>query len=100
MKRFIIILGLCTLYFSNIAQISIDNELAAKLDGKTKFQEIKSTVWTHLNDKLQKLDTKDSLGRKAVLREKKMWNRQFWINEYYTDGDGKVVDANKLNIKG
>ncbi|MBK9736946.1 MAG: hypothetical protein IPO92_19140 [Saprospiraceae bacterium] len=81
---------------STYAQISIDAELGAKLDGKTKFQDIKTTVWSHLTNKLTTLDKKDSIARKSILRQMKMWNRQFWINEYYTNEKGEVDPQSKV----
>jgi photosystem II stability/assembly factor-like uncharacterized protein len=81
-------------------QINIADELNNKLQGKTKFQDIKSTVWTHFRDQLDRLDANDSIGHKKIMRQMKMWNRKFWINEYYTDENGLLIDANKLNLEG
>ncbi|MBC7884952.1 MAG: hypothetical protein H7X99_05720 [Saprospiraceae bacterium] len=96
MRRLISIILFCSICFSTYGQISLDAELGAKLEGKTKFQDIKSTVWTHLTDKLQTLDSKDSSGRKTVLRQMKMWNREFWLNEYYTNEKGVSEPQSKV----
>ncbi len=78
------------------AQIKIDAELGIKLEGKTKFQDIKSTVWSHLTEKLAAIDSKDSVARKVILRQMKMWNRQFWLSEYYTNEKGESEPQSKV----
>ena len=100
MRLFISILIFITYFQGSFCQIKIDTELGLKLEGKTKFQDIKMTVWSHLNEKLAALDTRDSVGQKAIFRQMKKWNREFWINEYYTDADGKNISAGDLNING
>jgi hypothetical protein len=94
MRLFITILIFISFTISSFCQINVDAELGLKLEGKTKFQDIKTTVWSHLNGKLASLDTKDSVGRKAIMRQMKKWNREFWINEYYTNGKGEVRNRN------
>ena len=96
MRLFITILIFISFTISSFCQIKVDEELGLKLEGKTKFQDIKTTVWSHLNGKLASLDTKDSVGRKAIMRQMKKWNRLFWINEYYTDGNGEVEPQSKV----
>ncbi|HLO53734.1 MAG TPA: hypothetical protein VK169_05560 [Saprospiraceae bacterium] len=88
MRLFITILIFISFTISSFCQINVDAELSLKLEGKTKFQDIKTTVWSHLNGKLASLDTKDSVGRKAIMRQMKKWNREFWLGEYYTNEKG------------
>ena len=83
MKNLIILLLVFCVQMGADGQ-SIDPELRLKLQGKTKFQDIKSTVWSHLTGKLALLNETDTLERKAIMRQMKRWNREFWINEYYT----------------
>lgn len=96
MRLFISILIFITYFQGSFCQIKIDTELSLKLEGKTKFQDIKTTVWSHLNEKLAALDIRDSVGRKAIMRQMKKWNREFWINEYYTDEEGNVKPQSKV----
>lgn len=96
MRLFISILIFITYSQGSFCQIKIDTELGLKLEGKTKFQDIKSTVWSHLTEKLAALDNKDSMGTKAILRQMKKWNREFWINEYYTNEKGEVEPKSKV----
>ncbi len=96
MRLFISILIFIFYALSSSCQIRIDADLGLKLDGKTKFQEIKSTVWSDLTEKLAALEKNDSVGRKSILRQMKKWNREFWINEYYTNGKGEVKPHSKV----
>ena len=70
--------------------------LRVKLAGKSKFHDVKNTVLTHYEVELKKLTPRDSIKRKAIMRQLKMWNRQFWINEYYTDENGEVKPQSKV----
>ena len=78
------------------SQIDYNAELATKLAGKTNFQDIKSTVINHYREKLATLSVADSAERKRIIRQLKMWNRQFWINENYTNAQGNVEKASKV----
>ncbi len=79
------------------AQITPDAELTNKLQGKTKFSDIKQTVNNHLYAKLNTLGKADSSEAKKINRQLKMWNRKFWISENYTNTNGEVVNAAELN---
>lgn len=83
-----------------IGQIQPDSELNLKLEGKQKFSEIKQTVLDHYNAKLSLLSASDTLARKKYMRQLKMWNRQFWISECYTNAEGIVQNPNEINEKG
>jgi photosystem II stability/assembly factor-like uncharacterized protein len=96
MKIVITIALLFSFLISN-AQIDMTLELSQKLSNKTKFSDIKNTVLEHYNSKLNVLQNKDSTVRKLIMRQLKMWNRQFWLSEYYTDGNGIVQDKNKVD---
>ncbi len=95
MKNLIILLLVFCVQMGADGQ-SIDPELRLKLQGKTKFQDIKSTVWSHLTGKLALLNETDTLERKAIMRQMKRWNREFWINEYYTNANGEVEPQSKV----
>ena len=81
------------------SQIDYSAELAIKLAGKTNFQEIKSTVINHYQAKLSVLASTDSVEKKGMIRQLKMWNREFWINENYTNTQGNVEPAIKVITK-
>jgi photosystem II stability/assembly factor-like uncharacterized protein len=98
MRVFIVVIFSCFCLVQSYCQIAVDAALSQKLEGKTKFQDIKSTVWSHLTGKLAALDSKDSIGRKAILRQMKMWNREFWLSEYYTNEKGEVEPKSKVII--
>lgn len=83
----------------SFAQIQYTPELAVKLAGKTNFQEIKSTVINHYREKLAILSSADSVEKKRIIRQLKMWNRRFWINENYTNARGNVEPATKVITK-
>lgn len=93
-----IIISLLPLFLSS--QIQADEELSIKLDGKQKFNEIKQTVLNHYNSKINTLSVSDTINRKKYMRQLKMWNRQFWISEYYTNEKGIVQNANDINQAG
>jgi photosystem II stability/assembly factor-like uncharacterized protein len=78
------------------AQIQHSPELDAKLAGKTKFQDIKATVINHYSEKLQGLSQTDSVVRKKIMRQLKMWNRQFWISENYVNAKGEMESPSKV----
>lgn len=84
----------------SISQISIPVELNQKLNDKEKFHDIKNTVLDHYNVELSKLSVRDSLQKKSIMRQLKMWNRQFWLSEYYTDNNGMVQDKTKVDVAG
>jgi photosystem II stability/assembly factor-like uncharacterized protein len=77
-------------------QIQYNAELEIKLAGKTKFQDIKSTVIRHYTEKLSLLSATDSAARKKIMRQLKMWNRKFWIEENYTNAEGVVSNPAKI----
>ena len=81
------------------SQIQYSAELAQKLNDKTNFQEIKSTVINHYRAKLAVLSSADSVEKKGIIRQLKMWNREFWINENYTNAQGGVEPAAKVITK-
>ncbi len=91
---FFLAMMLCGLHA--FSQIDYNAELAIKLAGKTNFQEVKSTVINHYRAKLALLSSTDSAERKGIMRQLKMWNRQFWINENYTNEQGNVEPATKV----
>jgi hypothetical protein len=90
----IIALLFCTLK-SNAQDITPG--LKQKLAGKTKFEDIKTSINKHYEVQLNNLQLKDSVQRKAIMRQLKMWNRQFWINENYTDANGIAQDKSKID---
>lgn len=83
-----------------VSQIQPDEELSIKLEGKQKFSEIKQTVLNHYNSKINTLYVSDTINRKKYMRQLKMWNRQFWISEYYTNKEGIVQNAYDINQAG
>lgn len=96
------VLSLITLLFccnGLFAQIQPDAVLESKLSGKTKFQDIKSTVLNHFTSKLKTLSAPDSSERKNIMRQLKMWNRKFWIEENYTNINGEVESDVKIITK-
>jgi hypothetical protein len=95
--KIVITMALLFSFFVSNAQIDMTREISQKLTGKTKFADIKNTVLEHYNDKLNVLQSKDSNTRKQIMRQLKMWNRQFWLSEYYTNGNGIVQDKNKVD---
>ena len=68
-----------------ISQQQLDAELSDKLEGKQKFQEIKTTILDHY----QKND-----------KQSKFWNRHFWMAENYMDADGNSVAKSKVDYQG
>jgi photosystem II stability/assembly factor-like uncharacterized protein len=86
--------------YTAIAQILPDNELNTKLVNKTNFSDIKQTVISHYQQKLNQLSSANPDERDQVMKKLKKWNRQFWISENYVDINGKVQDASKINLQG
>jgi hypothetical protein len=95
MKIVFTIVLLCSFLPSNAQDIA--PELRQKLTGKTKFEDVKTTINNHYEAKLNTLEPRDSVARKAIMRQMKKWNRQFWLSEYYTNADGLVQDKNKID---
>jgi hypothetical protein len=81
------------------AQIEITAELNQALNGKIIFQEIKNTVLSHYTQKLSTLTRSDTVERKSMMRQLKMWNRKFWMEENYTNAQGIVQDKNKIDYE-
>jgi hypothetical protein len=90
----LIALLFCTLK-SNAQDIT--PELKQKLTGKTKFEDVKTSINKHYEAQLNTLQPKDSVQRKTIMRQLKKWNRQFWMNENYTDANGIVQDKSKID---
>ncbi len=97
MKKLLIVAFVLLVNIAN-AQIKMTPELNQKLNGKTKFNDIKNTVLNHYNQKLSGLSSRDSIEQKSIMRQLKMWNRKFWLEEYYTNSDGFVQDKNKIDL--
>ncbi len=100
MRIIILLLGFLFLSINGTGQISPDAELLSKLDGKEKFNDIKWTVLSHFENKLSLLNPTDSLGRKKIMRQMKMWNRKFWIDENYVGVNGKVQNRANIDATG
>ena len=96
MKPVLLFLAMMFCGLHAFSQIDYNAELATKLAGKTNFQEIKSTVINHYREKLAVLSSADSVKKKGIIRQLKMWNRQFWINENYTNAQGNVEKPAKV----
>ena len=99
MKRFLVIIGFLAYTCDMASQISPDPELNVKLEGLTNFNEIKNTVLGHYNEKLSALTPTDTIGRKKIMRALKMWNREFWIGEYYTNEKGEIGNATDIDYR-
>ncbi len=100
MKETFCILFLAFISTILMGQIKQDDELSNKLQGKELFNEIKATVLNHYEDKLSLFQPNDSTERRNILRQLKMWNRKFWIDEYYTSPNGKIADRAQVDIQG
>ncbi len=98
MKKLLIAVFVLLVNSAN-AQIDLSAELSSKLTTKTKFQDIKTTVLNHYNQKLSALTARDSGEQKQIMRQLKMWNRKFWLEEYYTNSNGIVQDKNKIDLE-
>jgi hypothetical protein len=94
--KIVLTIALLFSFFNCIAQ-EMTQELNQKLTGKTKFEDIKTTINKHYEAQLNTIQPNDSVEYKAIMRQLKKWNRQFWLNEYYTDVNGKVQDRNKVD---
>ncbi len=88
------------LSFNLFGQISRDDSLSIKLQGREKFEDVKTTVLNHFESKLSKLTSVDSVEHKRIMRQLKMWNRKFWLAEYYTDASGRIADRVTVDFKG
>jgi hypothetical protein len=99
MKKLLLILFVLFVSIAN-AQIKMTADLSQKLNGKVKFQEIKTTVLDYYNNKLNNLSRGDSAEQKSIMRQLKMWNRQFWLEENYTNGQGIVQQKAKIDLAG
>ncbi len=78
---------------TTMAQIGDDAELKQRLQGKTKFYEIKNTVVDFLNTKLSRLSNADSVKKKNLGRQAKFWNRYFYESESRLNPNGEVGNA-------
>ncbi len=94
-----ILLTIALVFLFQIANAQLDMQAALRqsLTGKTKFEDIKTTINQFYNQKLASNAATDTNTSKAIMRQLKKWNRQFWLSEYYTNGDGIVQDKNKID---
>lgn len=99
MIRLYIILGMLATFSPANTQVVTDPELSLKLEGLTNFNAIKKTVLDDYTEKLSALTPADSLERKKIMRSLKMWNRDFWISEYYVNEKGEIGNVNEINLQ-
>ena len=80
------------------SQHQLDEELSQKLNGIENFQEIKNTVLNHYQEKANiEKDKKNDRKLKSVDKQLKFWNRYFWMQENYVDGEGRPVSRSKVD---
>lgn len=84
-------------FFTSSAQKRIDNVLAKKLENANTFYDFKETTLNHFHDELKNLRSEDTIKRYKIEKQLKHWNRKFWIDQFYTNSEGKVVDSKELN---
>jgi hypothetical protein len=88
----ILLLGAITLV---TAQISNPPELEQQLAGKTNFRQITGIVHTYYNNQLAVLPPTDSIAKKRINRQLKMWHRWEFFNEPRLDANGDIVNVNQ-----
>ena len=101
MKELRIIIAVLGLLFFSMKTLQAQAELPEDFNkgGRdlTKFQDFKSSINKYYRDKV--INSRDSLERKRNKRQLKMWNREFWWNEHFTNEDGKVLEPNKFILE-
>ncbi len=80
--------------FPLYSQISVPDELAAQLLGKTKFYTQQETIYSYYT-KLLKQANSDTTAKKMINRQLKYWNRYFWFAERHLNTEGEVENVTK-----
>lgn len=92
----IILFVFCLLSFNGLyAQVTVSEELEARLNGKTKFYEIKRIVDNYYRDKISLLNPTELIQKKQLERETKKWNRSFYENETHLNANSEVENASQ-----
>jgi photosystem II stability/assembly factor-like uncharacterized protein len=73
------------------AQINAPDELKQKLQGKTKFYDIKNEVENYYKQEQSKLAATDAGRQRNINRQLKFWNRYFYWAEMHQGKNGEVI---------
>jgi photosystem II stability/assembly factor-like uncharacterized protein len=100
MKRFISItmfLFMVIFYTNGFSQMDVKGDLAFKLKGKRKFNDIVYTVHSYYNEYRQKLKPTDNGRLQYINRQMKFWTRWELFNRARLNEKGEIVNVEQLN---
>lgn len=77
------------------SQAKISEVLGQRLSGKNKFTDIKAIVNNYYREQLQQLSPADTLQKKILRRELKMWNRSLFDASGRLNAAGEVENSSQ-----
>jgi photosystem II stability/assembly factor-like uncharacterized protein len=80
------------------AQMKMTPELEQRLQGKTKVQDIKQTVEAYFKSEKARTLPGDSTLRRKLERQRKFWNRHFYLAESHTDSTGVLQNVSQKTL--
>jgi photosystem II stability/assembly factor-like uncharacterized protein len=92
---------LMMLFFVGVspAQMKMPPELEQLLQGKTKVSDIKQTVEFYFKTAQARTLPGDSLLRRKYERQRKFWNRHFYLAESHTDSLGLLQNVSQRTLE-
>lgn len=93
MKKITVLIVCLCVAGGAMAQASYEAVLNQRLQGKTKFYDIKNTVEAYFDEQLSRLAPGDSLTRKGLGKQAKRWNRYFYESESRLNASGEIENA-------
>ena len=98
MKKISFLLISFFVFASAFGQLTVSDELSQRLNGKTKFYEVKSEVEAYYREKKAALLPADTIQQKKYDKERKKWNRYFYESESRLSPNGEVENAAQRNF--
>src|SRR5687768_13027817 len=83
------------LLFVTYSQTKLPVEVENQLKGKKKFYEIKDIVEGHFKTQLKNIPANDEKKKKALSRDRKIWNRHFYEAESRLNANGEIENTSK-----
>jgi len=92
MKKLFTIISMLLLLFTSVlnAQMKTPVELDQRLQGKTKFYDIKEEVINYYDQEKSRVLSADTIKKRLLNRQLKFWNRYFDWAESHLDKNGEV----------
>jgi hypothetical protein len=83
-----------------VAQVNMPADLRQRLEGKSKFANIKNEVLAYYKEEKQKLSVADSAKLRTFNRQLKFWNRYFERAEMHVNNNGELnKDVERRNME-